>query len=110
MKSFQKRILIVLGTLAVIGLLIVLSGTWFSSGTEYPFRGQIVDLLPERRKVIVAHDEIPGYMQAMTMSFAVKDGEKFEELTPGDEISATLVVQEDRSWLQDIRILGKAAN
>lgn len=109
MKIVQKRILIVLSTFALIGLLITLSGTLFSSEKEYPFRGQVVDLVPERRKVIIAHDDIPGYMQAMTMSFALKDGEKYEELSPGDEISATLVVQKNRSWLQDIRILGKAS-
>lgn len=109
MKIVQKRILIVLCTFALIGLLITISSTWFSSEKEYPLRGQIVDLVPERRKVIIAHDDILGYMQAMTMSFAVKDGEKYEALTPGDEISATLVVQKNRSWLQNIRILGKAA-
>jgi Cu/Ag efflux protein CusF len=107
---FQRRILIVLCALTVIGLIIAVSGTWFLQKKEYPLQGQIVDLIPERHKVIVAHDDIPGYMQAMTMSFVVKDGEKYEELSPGDEITATLVVQENRSWLQKIRIVRKAVN
>jgi protein SCO1/2 len=77
---------------------------------EYSLQGQVVDLIPERRKVIIAHDDIPGYMQAMTMSFVVKEGEKYEELRPGDEIAATLIVQKNRSWLQNIQIVRKAVN
>jgi hypothetical protein len=106
----KQRILIVLCAFALIGLFITLSGTWFLPEKEYSLQGQVVDLIPERRKVIIAHDDIPGYMQAMTMSFVVKEGEKYEELRPGDEIAATLIVQKNRSWLQNIQIVRKAVN
>jgi protein SCO1/2 len=52
--------------------------------------------------VTVAHQSIPGYMGAMTMSFIVKDQWAFKVLKPGQSISATLVIEDDHSWLEGL--------
>jgi protein SCO1 len=104
----RQRIFIVLFTLILIGLLFTLSGTVWSPEKSYHMKCTIVDLVPERHRIIIAHDDIPGFMKAMTMSYSVKDGEKYEELSPGDEITATLIVNKNSSWLQNIKILQKA--
>jgi Cu/Ag efflux protein CusF len=39
---------------------------------EYSVRGVVRRVEPERRSVVVKHEEIPGFMPAMTMPFDVK--------------------------------------
>jgi protein SCO1/2 len=60
----------------------------------------------------VAHQSIPGYMGAMTMSFVVKDQWAFKVLKPGQSISATLVMEAGHSWLQGLVVTeeGKPGN
>ncbi len=48
------------------------------------------------------HEEIPGYMDAMTMPFSVAEPKMLAELRPGDEIEAKLVVGEKSSRLEGI--------
>jgi protein SCO1/2 len=90
----------------------VLAGCWTGPSTEqrnYELRGQVVALRPEIREVRLAHDEIPGYMPAMTMSFGVKDPRLLQPLERGDLIRATLVVTSDDAWLAAVEKTGHAA-
>ena len=79
-----------------------------SSAKRYALTGEIrsVDLVEGR--IDVAHDAIPGFMDPMTMSFAVRPPERVKELATGDRIAATLVVDRERSWLEGIAVTVKA--
>jgi len=46
-------------------------------------------VIPDRR-VVVAHEDIPGFMDAMTMSFEVNKPSLLHKLKPGDHIRFTL--------------------
>lgn len=101
---------------ALLGVLVLASGC--RKGAElppaspaakrYPLTGEVkfVDLAEGR--IDVAHDAIPGFMDAMTMSFAVRPPERIKELATGDRIAATLVVEKERSWLEGIKVSAKA--
>jgi protein SCO1/2 len=52
--------------------------------------------------VIVAHEEIPGFMDAMTMPFDLRDEWPLKVLTPGQSIRGVLVVGGGESWLEEI--------
>jgi len=52
--------------------------------------------------VAIAHQSIPGYMDAMTMTFTIDDARLLDELAAGDGIHATLVVGGKRARLEDI--------
>jgi protein SCO1/2 len=67
-----------------------------------PLRGVVVSLDGDR--VTVSHDAIPGYMDAMTMSFALRDRNAAAHADAGALIAATLVVEGDRSWLDDVAV------
>jgi protein SCO1/2 len=71
--------------------------------------GKVVEVDPANRKVTIDHEEIPGFMPAMTMPFVVleKDAALLREVSPGDEITATLVVPDSRYWLEDLVIVRK---
>jgi protein SCO1 len=73
---------------------------------QYPLRGQVLAVVPDRHEVTVKHDDIPGFMPAMTMAYRVKDAKLLEGLSRGDLISATLNVRDADAWLSAIQRTG----
>lgn len=53
---------------------------------------------------VVAHENIPGLMPAMTMPFRIRGA---GDLRPGDRIEASLVMTDKESWLEDVRVLAR---
>jgi protein SCO1 len=76
---------------------------------QYELTGQILSLKPERQEVLVKHDDIKGFMPAMTMPYKVKDASLLEGKEPGDLIKATLVVGEVDAYLSAVAKTGHAA-
>jgi protein SCO1/2 len=81
------------------------------SGSEkrYDFKGKVVAVEPDKRLVTVSHEDVKGYMPAMTMPFAVKNEADLQILAPDDEITATLVIDGKHSWLEDLIITRQSA-
>lgn len=73
----------------------------------FPLRGEVVEVDTAKNRVMVAHEEIPDYMAAMTMPFKVKNPTLLKDLSVGDTIQATLAVSRTESWLETITVLGK---
>jgi len=78
-----------------------------STRQEYPLKGQIIQKSMDSHEISLKHDEIPGFMPAMTMAYKVDDAEVVRHVEPGDLITATLIVGKDggESWLDNVRIL-----
>jgi protein SCO1 len=72
---------------------------------RFELHGRVVSVQPGDNQVTVAHDEIPGYMDAMTMPFSVRNTSLLSEMKPGDEITAALVVDGSSSWLDEISVV-----
>ena len=77
-------------------------------GKRYELKGKVVSVDRVQQRVTIAHGEIRGYMDAMTMPFNVKDAAVVNDISIGDTIQATLFVSDTDSWLEDI-ILTKPA-
>ncbi len=60
---------------------------------SFPVRGKIIATDPTH--VVLDHEAVPGYMEAMTMSYKLKDPSIVKELHPGDRITAKILVQKD---------------
>ncbi len=76
----------------------------------YPLAGEVVAVTPTRHTVRVRHDEIPGYMPAMTMEFIVSPAD-IARLKEGQSIRARLVPGEKREMrLEAIELLEKASH
>jgi len=75
---------------------------------RYELKGKVVAIEKTDRTVTIAHEDIPGYMPAMTMPFKIKDNASLEILAPGDQVSATLVIDDVSSWLEDLVITKEA--
>src|SRR5262249_46695262 len=71
-----------------------------ASAKRYEIKGKVVSADNSSHKVTIDHEAIPGYMEAMTMSFTLLEDWVYPELTPGAQIQATLVVDTGRTWLE----------
>jgi protein SCO1/2 len=76
---------------------------------EYELTGQILAVRPERREVVIKHQDIKGFMPGMTMPFTVKDTSLLTGKQPGDLVTATLVVGETEAHLSALTTTGHAA-
>lgn len=77
---------------------------------EYQVRGVIRKLNPDRKSIVVNHEEIPGFMAAMVMPFDVKDTNEFSKIKPGDRIQFRLLVTTNDGWIDRIQVIGKDTN
>jgi protein SCO1/2 len=79
-----------------------------SEAKRYPFKGKIVSVDKEKKKAKIEHDAITGFMEAMTMDFPIKEDWVWENLAPGAEVRAELVVDSAADkpyWLENIGIV-----
>ncbi|MDQ3061542.1 MAG: SCO family protein [Acidobacteriota bacterium] len=72
---------------------------------RYKLKGKIVAVDKAKKKATVAHEEILGYMPAMTMDFPIREDWVWEDLTKDAEIFAELVIDTDGYWLEKIGIV-----
>jgi len=79
---------------------------------RYDLKGKVVSVDKAERRVTLEHENIPGYMDAMTMPFAIrkKDDWAMEVLKPGQHMTATLVVDEGLSWIENIVITQESSS
>lgn len=78
---------------------------------RYDLKGKVVSVDKAENRVSVQHEEIPGYMDAMTMPFAVRKNDYWalDVLKPGDKVTASLVVDGGLSWIENIVITQESA-
>ena len=72
-----------------------------ASAKKYELQGKVVSASKSGHTVTINHEEISGYMQAMTMPFALYEDWVSDELKPGSQIHATLVVDGGKTWLEN---------
>jgi protein SCO1 len=75
---------------------------------QYPLHGQVLSVEPARQLVTIKHDDIKGFMPAMTMPYNVKDLNVLEGIAPGDVVDATLVVFSNGAHLTTLKKVGTA--
>jgi len=61
----------------------------------YKLRGKVVSTNAAKGEVTLNHEAIPGFMEAMTMPYKLKDASILSELHPGDVITADVLVSQD---------------
>jgi len=80
-----------------------------ASVKHYQLTGRVIALDKPNKSLTVDGDEIPGFMSAMQMPYDVKDPSLMDKLSPGDKISADIVVKGDDSWLENIKVTQPAS-
>jgi protein SCO1/2 len=73
---------------------------------RYALKGKVVSTDKLAGAANIDNEPIPGYMDQMTMSYPVKPPATFEQLQPGDSITADLVVEPDNKyWLENVKVI-----
>jgi protein SCO1 len=75
---------------------------------RYQLVGTVVSIDKDQTSVMVDGKEIVGFMAAMTMAYPVRDAKALAALTPGDEITADVVVAADGAYLENIVVTKKS--
>src|SRR5215813_14772152 len=75
---------------------------------EYKLQGQIISIAPDHKDATIKHEDIKGFMSAMTMPYKVREAKEYENLVPGDLINATLVVVSNDAYLTNVTKVGNA--
>ncbi len=79
-----------------------------SARKEYPTRGVVVALGEDPSEIRIRHEEIPGYMNAMTMTFAARPTNAIAGLKPNDVVEFVLVDTGDDGWIESVKKVGEA--
>lgn len=97
------------GRLIIVGLVMLGAGCRREpEAPTYQLTGQILAVKPDTNEVLVKHEDIPGFMPAMTMPYVVKDPGLLKDRVPGDLITATLTVDSTLAHLTAITKTGSA--
>lgn len=72
---------------------------------RYQVTGLVLNVDTAKSTVLVSHDPIPNYMDAMTMPYRVGDPRVLVNLKPGNRIGFTLVVGKSSSYITNVHVL-----
>ena len=72
----------------------------------FKLAGEVLAVKPDRTQVTVKHEDVVGFMPAMTMPFTVKEPEQLDGISVGDLLQATLMVSDEEAWLTGIQKTG----
>src|SRR5262245_37639004 len=67
---------------------------------RYDLKGKVVAVDKSDRTATIAHEDIKGYMPAMTMPFKIKNDADLEMLKAGDQVTAVLVTDDVSAWIE----------
>ena len=97
---------------ALLLLCLVFAVACKRTGNEkrYDLKGKVLVVEPDKHLVTVSHEDIKGYMPAMTMPFTVRSESDLKILAPDDQITATLVVDGSQAWLEGLIITRQSSN
>ena len=70
----------------------------------YKMRGTIVAVHADDKSASIDAEAIPGFMDAMTMEYTIRDSAALSNLKLKDKISADLIVAPDGAYIQNIKI------
>jgi Cu/Ag efflux protein CusF len=74
---------------------------------RYPMRGTVKALDPQSKSATIDAGKIGDWMEAMTMEYLVKPDGEFEKLHVGDKIEATVVVNDLKYYVTDVKVAPK---
>jgi Cu/Ag efflux protein CusF len=70
-----------------------------------PIHGEVKALDSASKTATIDAGKIDDWMEAMTMEYAVKPDAEFQKLHVGDKIEATVVVEDPRYYVTDIKVI-----
>lgn len=88
----MRSLLVTLAFLMSAAILLVACGSPEAPRAEYNVTGVIQSIDRDNNRVVISHEAVPGYMEAMVMSFPVSDPELLVGLESGDTVMFHMLV------------------
>jgi protein SCO1 len=86
------------------------AGSGSDAGAKrYHLKGKVVSIDKTAKQANIDSEAIPGFMDAMTMPYTIKPESDLGKLSPGDSITADVVMQSDQYWLENVTVTQHAA-
>lgn len=79
-----------------------------ANAKRFTLKGKVVSVDRVKKEATIDHDDIPGYMDAMSMPFPIHEDWVWDDLRVGSQIRADLVVDNNATppfWLENIGIV-----
>jgi protein SCO1/2 len=76
---------------------------------RYHLKGKVVSIDKQAGSAGVAAEAIPDFMDAMTMPYDIKPASQLDQMAVGDSIEADVVLDNDKYWLENVRVTQHAA-
>ncbi|MGA2922949.1 MAG: SCO family protein [Candidatus Sulfotelmatobacter sp.] len=77
-----------------------------SSAKRYALKGKVVSVDKNAGMANIDNEPITGFMDAMIMPYTFKPPAQIDQLQPGDSITADVVVDSDKYWLENVKVTG----
>ena len=71
---------------------------------QYAMRGMVMKVAASRKSFIVSHDSVPDVMDAMMMSFDVREPKDLDGIEPGMTVTFSLVAKAGSVYAEQVRI------
>jgi protein SCO1 len=73
---------------------------------RYALKGTVISIDKNARTANIDNEPIPGFMEKMVMPYTIKPASVLDQLQPGDLITAEVVVEPDKYWLENVKVTG----
>ena len=106
-RRFRGALLIFCAALLLSGALLSACSKPGGTASKFPtykMRGTIVAVNADDKSASIDAEAIPGFMDAMTMEYTIRDSAALSKLKPKDKITAELIVDPDGAYIQNVQI------
>jgi protein SCO1/2 len=76
-----------------------------ASAKRYPLKGKIISVDKNAGTANIDAEAISGFMDAMIMPYTFKPPATVNQLQPGDSITADVVVDSEKYWLENVKVI-----
>ena len=91
----------------IILILILIISPNCSEKKTYSVTGTLIEINNDTNEFIIHHDEIPGFMMAMTMPFKLNDSKYLNKFKIGDSLKFNLIIDGPNAFSDNFELLGK---
>ena len=77
-----------------------------TAAKRYALKGKVISIDKQAAKANIENEPIAGFMDPMAMAYTIKPPATLDQLQPGDSITADVVVEPDKYWLENVGVTG----
>ena len=81
-----------------------------SADKLYPLKGKVIAVDVAAKTVMIDHEDIPGLMKAMKMTFSVEDAKILDGISPGSLVEGKVKHASDKYVLTELKAHGAGAS